>query len=316
VLQIVPLDDVLIVGAGKGAKPRTRVLDAVTSDQQAELLPQANSFDGGIPVAAGDVNGDGVPDIITGVGKGGAPSVKVFDGKSGALLASFFAYEPTFRGGVFVAAGDVNGDGLAEVITGAGPGGAPQVKVFDGVATSPNLAGSFLAFPADFRGGVRVATGDVNGDGTAAIVTGPGGGTGPVVKIFTSDGTPVRSFTAFSPQYRGGVFVAAGDVNGDGRAEIIVGPGSGTAAVVKVLDATTGELIKSIKPYGRTFRGGVHVAAADVDGDGQTDLVTSPASGTGAVVRAFDSTTGDKLRNLRPFANGAGRGLFVAGSGD
>ncbi|MEX0645292.1 MAG: VCBS repeat-containing protein, partial [Parvularculaceae bacterium] len=83
-------------------------------------------------VAAGDVNGDGMADIITGAGAGAGPHVKVFDGATGAELRSFMAYAPTFTGGVFVAAGDVNGDGMADIITGADAGAAPHVKVFDG----------------------------------------------------------------------------------------------------------------------------------------------------------------------------------------
>src|SRR5205814_1813081 len=90
------------------------------------------NFHGGVQVATGDVNGDGVDDVITGAGPGGGPHVKVFDGATGAVLRSFFAYDDAFRGGVFVAAGDVNKDGFADVVTGAGAGGGPHVRVFSG----------------------------------------------------------------------------------------------------------------------------------------------------------------------------------------
>src|SRR5205823_2490460 len=101
------------------------------------------SFQGGVHTAVGDVNGDGTPDIIVAAGPGGGPHVKVIDGTKlgqlrpdgevadSALLASFFAYVPSFGDGVWVAAGDVNRDGLADIVTGAGPGGGPHVKVFD-----------------------------------------------------------------------------------------------------------------------------------------------------------------------------------------
>src|SRR5205085_2640431 len=114
-------------------------------------------FRGGVRVAAGDVNGDGVNDIIAGAGEGGSAHVKVFDGKTGQLIRSFFAF-PGFGGGVFVAAGDVNGDGMADVIVGAGPA---------------------------FGGGVFVAAGDVNGDKLADIIVGPGRGGPHHVRVFS-----------------------------------------------------------------------------------------------------------------------------------
>src|SRR5262245_58787118 len=88
-------------------------------------------FTGGVTVASGDVNGDGALDLICGAGPGGSPLVKVYSGASGEIIQQFNAFESTFTGGVFVAAGDVNGDGKAEVIVGAGPSGTPRVRVFD-----------------------------------------------------------------------------------------------------------------------------------------------------------------------------------------
>jgi hypothetical protein len=56
-----------------------------------------------------------------------------------------------------VAVGDVNNDGFADVITGAGPGGGPQVNVYNGIDGSLNSA--FFAFPVGFTGGVFVGGG-------------------------------------------------------------------------------------------------------------------------------------------------------------
>src|SRR5205814_169334 len=83
-----------------------------------------------------------------------------------------FAYDPRFGGGVFVGAGDVNNDFRADIVTGAGPGGGPHVKVFDG--RNGLLMEQFFASAANFPGGVRVAAGDVTGDGKADIATGAG----------------------------------------------------------------------------------------------------------------------------------------------
>src|SRR5262249_6474042 len=119
-------------------------------------------FTGGVTVAAGDVNGDGFADLITGASANG--HVKVFDGQTGEVLRSFLAY-PGFPGGVFVGAGALDGDGKAEVLTGVAGGGPPHVKVFAGA--SGELLDSFYAYGASFPGGVRVGAEDIDGDGKA-----------------------------------------------------------------------------------------------------------------------------------------------------
>lgn len=107
-------------------------------------------------MAAGDVNGDGRADLVTGAGAGGGPHVKVFDGRTVAEIRSFFAFESAFTGGVTVATGDVDGDGVADIITGAGPGAAGgHVKAFSG-STGAEIR-SFLPFDVGFTGGVSVA---------------------------------------------------------------------------------------------------------------------------------------------------------------
>jgi len=192
--------------------------------QLAAFFPFGTSYLGGVRVAVGDVNGDSVPDVIVGAGPGAAPHVKVFDGRTFQEIASFFGYDAGFHGGIFVAAGDVNGDGKADIITGAdagAPGG--HVKVFDAVTRAE--VRSFFAYPG-FAGGVRVAAGDVNGDGKADLITGAGPGAGAHVKVFDGfSGAELASFFAYG-NFAGGVYVAAGDINGD-RLMSSPGPGRG-----------------------------------------------------------------------------------------
>jgi hypothetical protein len=100
------------------------------------------------------------PIFVTGAGPGGGPHVQVFDGRTGKPLFGFFAYDPLFTGGVRVSAADVNGDGVADVITAPGPGGSPHVRIFDGAAlltqSLVELFG-FMAYDVAFSGGVYVA---------------------------------------------------------------------------------------------------------------------------------------------------------------
>src|SRR5207245_3539144 len=139
---------------GPGGGSKASIFDGRTG----QLIRSFFAFDphvtGGLYVAAGDVNGDGFADIICGADAGGGPNVSVFSGKDGSRLLSFFPYDPAFTGGVRVAAGDTNGDGKAEIITGAGAGGGPNVTVYQFAQGQAQLLQSYFAYDPLFSAGV------------------------------------------------------------------------------------------------------------------------------------------------------------------
>jgi hypothetical protein len=168
------------------------------------------------------VTGDGAGDLVVAAGFQGGPRVAGYDGRSlgtGApaqVFADFFAFEETLRNGVYVASGDLDGDGFAEVVVGGGPGGGPRVTAFSGKqlaqrAGPTQLANLFAGNP-ESRGGVRVAVRDLDGDGKADLITGDGPGAGTRVtgypgSTITAAGPPQGfSFDAF-PGATTGVFV-------------------------------------------------------------------------------------------------------------
>jgi CSLREA domain-containing protein len=276
-------------------------------------------------VAVADVTGDRVPDRVAATGPGAASRVVVFDGATGAVLTVFPPFEAAFTGGVFVAAGDLDGDGRAEVVVTPDRGGGPVVAVYRGSALAAGSAAEVARFfgieDPDFRGGARPALGDLDGDGRADLVVSAGFLGGPRIAVFDGDsigGTPVRlvpDFFAFEPSLRNGAFVAAGDVTGDGFAELAFGGGPGGAPRVRVFDGagllTAGPFasLDDVPSAQRnnffagdsSLRGGVRLTMRDVDGHGQVDLVTG--SGEGEPSRVCVYLAASLLTNASPMAD-------------
>ena len=258
----------LAVGADLGGGPEVKAYNPATGELQFDFLAYEPSFSGGVRVAVADINGDGVPDIITAPGgvkvtlvnvngalvpefdlsRGRAPEIKVFSGANGSVIDDFLAYPSSFTAGVFVAVGDVNADGKPDIIVGpeaTGQAGHTNVRVFfnqhlinTGGPLTPDR--EFNAYDPGFGGGVRVATADFNADGFADIVTSPGIFSGPDVRIFdgktltgSAFGSIIGEFLAYNPKYFGGVFVSTGDLNGDKHPDIVTGTNGNGGPEVK-----------------------------------------------------------------------------------
>jgi hypothetical protein len=240
----------VVAAAGPGGGPHVKVF-RTDGTLLRSFFAYGSTFGGGVFVAAGDLDGDGQADIVTGAGSGGGPHVKVFRGPNLVESRSFFAYAATFSGGVSVAVGG------GRLVTGAGAGGGPHVKVYDG--SSGAELRSFLAFNATFRGGVFVAAGDVDGNGQADVIVGVGGGGPPEVRVFTPAGTVANDFMAYATAFSGGVRVAAADLDNDGRADVITGPGAGGGPHIRGFDGQTTAELTSLFAFDAAYSGGVFV---------------------------------------------------------
>jgi WD40 repeat protein len=221
--------------------------------------------------------------------------IKVYDHK-GHLNFTVTPFE--LAGGVNIAAGDVTGDGRADLIAGQAKGG--EAKIFDGQTFEGFL--KIEPFSADFKGGLSVAAGDVNGDGRADIIVGAGPGGGPHVKVFEGNGETLTSFNAFEPGFQGGVRVAVGDVNRDGVGDLIVTAAAGDGSV-RTFDGSSGKPLGELLPFG-DHKDGISVVAGRFLGE-DVLFASKIAAGDGSVRvislsepgRAFDLTPfGDKYR--------------------
>ena len=306
------------VGADAGGGPLVTI--TFQNGTYVSFFAYASTFTGGVRVALGDVNGDGSTDVITGAGPGGGPQVNVYNvnNATGAvsLQKSFFAFSaPSFTGGVYVAAGNTNGDAFADVIVGAGATGGSRVQVYAGSATgvvTTSTLNDFFAYSPAFTGGVVVAAGQRDAVAGEEIITAPASGGGYNIKSFNGKGTGnnptvVDNFFAFNDTTSvGGLSLAAGSLNAGNIVDLIIGTTNGGYGVI--LDSATSGIAGV--PFAG-FTGAIRAGVA-VDSTGK-EFAVALAGPTGAPrvsvfnVGATSLTETDNLFVLNPAFRG---GLF------
>ncbi|MBN9518392.1 VCBS repeat-containing protein [bacterium] len=288
--------------------------------------PFGAGFAGGVRTVTADFNKDGVADVAAGTGPGGSTRVVVLDGATQAVLLDLAPFEAAFTGGVCLAAGDLDGDGAADLVITPDEGGGSRVLVYAGPGFGV-VADFFGIDDTSFRGGARAALGDVNADGYADLIVSAGFGGGP--RISGYDGRDLAAgkrtklfadFFLFEPALRNGAYVSIGDVDGDGYGDLIGGGGPGGGPRVYALSgrnllAGNEDVVANFFVGDTGNRGGVRVAVKDLDGDALADLVVGDGTGAGSRVTAYhgkDLINGEILEAFRFDAfPGLNDGVFV-----
>ncbi len=309
----------------------------LTATPGRSITPPTNAKSGSRVLMA-DFNGDGTEDTIVATSGGEVAMIYVYDGKTGAELVpnGILAFDAGFKGGVNLAAGDFNGDGKVDIVAAADAGGGPRVRIFNSAqfqagadpAQGKLLADFFAIDDPKFRGGARVAAGDLNGDGRPDLVVSAGAGGGPRVALF--DGRSlmpgnapkklVADFFAYESSLRNGVTVSVGDVNGDGKADLVTGAGPGGAPRVTVFSggdilanrgATSTRIADFFVDGNVGGRQGTNITVKDVDHDGRADLVAT----SGGKAYVFTSA-GISANYVTPKPNGPSAAVVIDGFSD
>jgi hypothetical protein len=224
---------------------------------------------------------------------------------------------PPGGGGRYIALGNTDAGPRGEVIIAGGQFESPQVQVFD---SSGALELGFYAYDPRFRGGVRLAVCDLDGDGRAEIVTASGWpGGGPHVRVFSRRPTAVNeraSWYTIGPDYRGGVYVGCADVDGDDVPEVVTGTGAEGPAIIQVwkVNITTGAYTEAARRSVSEVPPGIglRVATCDVTGDGRAEILATPAGGGFPIVGIFDASTLGLLHAFRAALPSEAEGLQIA----
>jgi len=292
----------LLTAAGPGGSPHVRAFNTlgVAESEPNKLMAYASSYRGGVRVTAGDIDNDGVDEIITGTGENGGPHLRVFEKNGTARGIEFFPFHASFRGGMDVASGDFDGDGKDDIAVSQFSNGQSWVKVYRYNSNKDILFEKKIFASADYPDaavpecGATIALGQLDSDLNKELIVGAGNGCAPRVvtydyKANDKNGTlkPI-SFYAFDSTILSGIDVAAGDVDGDGKDEIAVSRLKDSLPFVYVFRYNANHTqLASFKAYG-DYQIGANVTMADIDNDGQAEIITGAGPGGGPQVRAFE----------------------------
>ncbi len=316
-------DTFFVAGTGPGGNSTIRVFDGIgTVVSQFVAFTPVDNPTGDVHLASGDLNGDGIDEIIVAPSTTSHPGyvpINIFTGRGHyikTVIVGFLQTEGTE--GLFVAAGDVDGDGKAEILVGQGPSSQSYswVKLFRG---DGSYVSTIVVYGGPLAGtGVRLAGVDIDADGTAeiALVNGPTPLNMVAGRLFRADKTYLSTFYAFSgARAAGGGTICPVQLNDDPYQELLVahGPAGVTGSVVRMFDST-GTMLGQFYAFGN-LNCGVRVAAGDLDNDGMDEILAGQAEGQAStsIVRFFtrNGTLIDQMQVFDSIINPQG-GVWVA----
>ncbi len=292
-----------ITAHGLGGKSWIKQFNLLTRDLRSFKAFGAVNSQGEVHLAVADTDADGLDEIAAGQGEGAKSWVKLFE-VNGSLIGTFKAFgAANTNGELHLAIGNFDADTSDnEIAIAQGEGGQSWVKLFEADGT---IITAFKAFGvANAQGEVHVAAGDLeNADGIDEIVAGMGEGGSSRVKIFSYDGTVIRSFGAFNAADNPGgeVRLAVGNFDADADLEIAAATGYNGGNKVRLFEKD-GTLIKEFIAFGfaGNTNGDVQIAAADIVNDGIDEIICGHGEGGVSQVKVFKAD-GSMVNSFKAF---------------
>lgn len=288
-----------VIGAGPGGGPQVLVVDE-DGEILASFMAYGDDMREGVNVAAGDVNGDGKPEIAT-VPAYGPAHVRLFDRFGNASHYAPFgwdAFNGLVRHGATVTFADRDNDNKDEIFVGSGTLTSGHVRGFD--RSGQYIGLDYFPFGSDNRGGVQVYGINVNG-GADELAMGIMTSGGAQVKVYTTDSsqTVLGDFEAFPSNIAKGVRVSGVDMDQDGDDELLVSAGPGAGNHMRIYEAHGKLKDTQVFPeYESDFRGGTWPAGGDFDGDGSVEFAIVPTKQQSSIAQARAEVTSRGGGNL------------------
>ncbi len=245
-----------------------RSFDITGSQLRNGFFAYRPDINAGVNVIIDDLDADGRREKLY------EKSGKLLVASPGRATVTIAPFGAKFAGRLSFATADFDRDGNREIVVAPASGGGPQVLIFN--RSGKLLSPGFFAFDKSFRGGVKLSAGDVNNDGRDDIVAAPVSSLAPQIRIFSDKGRLTGSFLAYAQSYRGGVNTAVGDIDGDGKNELVTGAAAGGPHVR--IFTSGGQLRGQFMAFDPSGRTGVRVMISDVDGDGKNEILAGTAN--------------------------------------
>lgn len=223
-------------------------------------------YKGGEQISQVDIDGNARRDLIV-VSKN---KVSLWR-DDGQLLAKLYPYGPSYAGKIRLSFGDLTGDGKMEIIVAPGDGSALPIQIYS--RFGDKIKDEWFPFGKQYKGGYSVGVIAAIGGKNGKLVLGSGVGTDTVVQIYDFDLKLAKEWFAFERNFKGGVNVAVGDLDGDGIGEIVVGAGKGKKPLIRVFDQSGALKYKEFGAFSSLGTPGIDVRVADVDFDGKLDIL-------------------------------------------
>jgi len=256
--------------------------DDLTFEKSLDIIP--DDFGGSARIAL--VNGKNEKNIAVSFGNQEKPEVRVID-NDGNLISRFNPFAAGFTGEIALCSADLDHDGSDEIIVGAGAGGGPQVRIFD-INGNLKKDSDFWAYDENYRKGIEVAAGDINGDGYKEIIVSLiHGDNQGLLRFFDRFGKQVSDEVVFDMK---NVFepakVGALDLGSDGIEEIFLAAGAGNEPKMKII-RKDGSVINEFLVYNENFLGGVNFTVLKENNE---NLIITGAGFSGdSHIRFFDT---------------------------
>lgn len=269
-----------------------------TGSLVGDFFAYGESLRGEFHAVGADIDGDGEAEVITTAGPGMGDQVRAFE-KDGEFLGHVFALDEGFRGGLNVVAADMNNDGDDEVVVIPQIGPA-NLRVFE--YDAPNhvfdLVDWVQVFDTGFKAGSNLVTGDFDGNDTVdvAVATADNSGNVQAYKMANGELERLGWVWPYTEDFHGGVRLATGDTDNDGKHELITATEEG-ASNLRVFSFNTETEEFDVDAwtfvYDENFVSGMTVTSADMDGDGFAEIAVAPKRAGGPNVRILHEDGGE-----------------------